>query len=70
MKNLLRRITHSLSYTFTILIRKAVKSIAVVLSIAAFTVLLCLLEFTVHKQEQIAFFTIYSKSEELLFNMF
>ncbi len=53
MKNLLRRITHSLSYTFTILIRKAVKSIAVVLSIAAFTVLLCLLEFTLHKQERL-----------------
>ena len=53
MKNLLRRIAHSLSYTFTILIRKAVKSIAVVLSIAAFTVLICLLEFTIHKQEQL-----------------
>ena len=53
MKNLLRRITHSLSYTFTILIRKAGKSIAVVLSIAAFTVLLCLLEFTLHKQERL-----------------
>jgi cell division protein FtsX len=51
--NTLRKITHSFSYTFKILFRKIVKSIAVIFSIAAFTILICLLEYTIQKQENL-----------------
>ncbi|OQB53420.1 MAG: FtsX-like permease family protein [Firmicutes bacterium ADurb.Bin146] len=53
MINMLRKITHSISYTFTILFRKPIKSLAVILSITAFTVLICLMEFTIQKQEDL-----------------
>ena len=51
--NILRKFTHSISYTFTILLRRAVKSLAVILSITAFTILICLMEFTIQEQENL-----------------
>ncbi|MBP7343815.1 MAG: hypothetical protein KA982_03725, partial [Clostridia bacterium] len=53
MMNILRKFTHSISYTFTILLRRAVKSLAVILSITAFTILICLMEFTIQEQENL-----------------
>jgi len=53
MMNLLRKITHSFSYTFMILFRKSVKSLAIILSVATFAVLICLMEFTIQKQESL-----------------
>ena len=46
----IRIFLHSLSYTFNTLIRKIFKSIAVVICVATFAILICVMDYTIQKQ--------------------
>lgn len=48
---MIHKLLYGISYTFTILLRKIWKSLAVILSVAAFAILICVMEATIQKQE-------------------